>query len=163
MKVRNIVFIAAILALHSLSFSPRASAIEFSPNTTQLDLGSLANFDYAGSDSMHSSASCRLVASTIRPDFSGRMIQDFRIWTDNRTDINFNFRLKGPDRIRDGKSLDSHRTQFTIVLDSYNLDIISDAQNTATILEFKLSDTSGVSGNPTQVMNCQSVKATPRQ
>jgi hypothetical protein len=127
-----------------------------------LDLGSLASFDYAGRDDLSNRSACRLVASPIRQDFSGRLVQDYRFWTEGRADLNFNLRLKGPNRMRDGQDMGNGKSEYSIVLDAIELVIIGETNNPTNILEFRVKDASGVSGNPTTLMKCQEVRATPR-
>ncbi len=127
-----------------------------------LDLGSLANFDYQGRDELSNRAACRLVAGQIRQDFGGRLVQDYRFWTEGRTDLNFNLRLKGPNRMRDGQDLGNGRSEYTIALDSVELVIVGETNNPSNVVEFRARDASGVSGNPTTLMKCTDVRGTPR-
>lgn len=127
-----------------------------------LDLGSLANFDYQGRDELSNRAACRLVAGPIRQDFGGRLVQDYRFWTDGRSDLNFNVRLKGPNRMRDGKDLGNGRSEYVINLDNVDLVIIGETANPANVTEFQVRDAAGVSGNPTMLMKCTEVRGTPR-
>ena len=137
--------------------------ISGSAMAAQLDLGNLANFDYAGRDELSGRNTCRLVVSPIRPDFSGRLVQDYRIWTENRSDLNFNVRLKGPNRIRDGKDLGNGKSEFTISLDAMELVVVGENANPANLVEFRVLDMSGVSGNPTTLLKCLEVRGTARQ
>ena len=126
-----------------------------------LDLGSLTGFDYSGKDASHNGAACHLSAGPIKQDFSGRMVQDYRLWTDGAPEANFNLRLKGPNRFRDGKEiLGTNDSLYSVAIDVYSLDITANTNNPAVIMSFKLIDASGVTTSV--LMNCVDVKAIPR-
>lgn len=128
-----------------------------------LDLGSLAQFDYQGRDELNGRSTCRLVVSPIRQDFGGRMVQDYRFWTEGQSNLNFNLRLKGPNRHRDGRDLGNGRSEYTITIDAVELLVVGDTANPANLHEFVVKDISGVSGNSTTMMKCMDVRGTPRQ
>lgn len=147
--------IKALITTLSLLFS-------FAAQAAPLDLGNLANFDYQGRDELSNRSACRLVASPIRQDFGGRLVQDYRFWTEGRSDLNFNLRLKGPNRMRDGQDVGNGRSEYSIVLDTVELVIVGETNNPTNVSEFRVKDISGVSGNGTTLMKCTDVRATPR-
>lgn len=128
-----------------------------------LDLGSLAQFDYQGRDELNGRSACRLVVSPIRQDFGGRMVQDYRFWTEGHSNLNFNVRLKGPNRYRDGREMGGGKSEYSVTIDAIELVIVSDTANPANVHEFAVKDISGVSGNATTLMKCMDVRGTSRQ
>lgn len=139
-----------------------SSFLSMNAFAAQLDLGTLASYDYTGQDALHGNASCRLVVSAIRQDFSGRMVQDFRLWTDSRNDLNFTLSLKGPNRYRDGNSQGAGHSQYHVTFDANELALLSDDANPAIISEWNLFDSAGLTGAGTNLIKCQNVRATPR-
>lgn len=144
-------------------FAAALTVLAGAAEASQLDLGNLANFNYSGRDELNDRNTCSLVASPIRSDFAGRPVQDYRIWTDNRPGLNFNLRLKGANRLRDGRDIGGGRSEFSIDIDTYTLVVVGDNNNPANLYSFRFLDNSGVSGRPTTMIQCQDVRGTPRQ
>lgn len=126
-----------------------------------LDLGGLAGFNYVGKEASDNKTPCNLNVSEISRDFGGRLFQDFRIWVNGRSDLNFNLRLRGANRNRTPEKIEGPLAYYHIAIDVYNLILVTDVGNPLQISEFRLNDASGMSQKPT-LMKCTSVKASPR-